>query len=107
MVLERWHCLLVGVSLPRPSSLCDHDLLALVGQDVLKSWDHVLKELARVSGGVRSIEEWMAVDCTVVGGIAKGWVGACGNEGVDSDNLSGIASSLEKCASSADGSNDC
>lgn len=97
---------MVGVSLPWPSSLSDHDLLALVGQDILKGRDHSLKEGARVSGGVRSVEEWMAVDCAVVGCIAKGWVGTCSNERVDSDNLASVTSSFEKCASCTNGSND-
>lgn len=101
-----WDCLVVGLPLPWPAGLSDDDGLVLVCEHGLQSWDLAGEERAGVCGGGVAIEEGVAVDGAVVGGIAERWVGTSGNEGINSDDLSVVASGLQKPTDGANGSND-
>ena len=100
LVFLAWNSGAIGGSLPWPARLGDDDLLATTcGSDTLR----LLKdELAGILGGDTTIEEGVGVGSSVVGALAKLWVGDHGNEGVDSDDWTSVASSLEDGTGSVD-----
>lgn len=104
LVCWRGNCNTIGLTLPWPSGLGDDNILVLVRQDSSECRNLGGEETSRVGCNCVAIKEGVAVDGAVVGGVAKRWVVTCGNEGVDGDDLSSVASGLERGSSSANSS---
>lgn len=103
LVLNAWNSNAVAVSLPWPAGLGDDDTLATASlRDALGL---VENELTGLLSGAATIEESVAVGSSVVGSLAKRWVGNHCNESVDGDDVSGVTSGLEEATSGANSSN--
>ncbi len=100
LLADSWDGCTLGCTLLGPTTLCDNNFLAVC--DVRNLIMSILHELAGAWSASLRVEECVGIGCAIVGSSADCWEGNVLVEGIDCDDVSGVAGASKDASSLVD-----